>query len=494
MWAGLVPSRASGAEGDSFLGDPEQFSETFVRDRAQSLSQEAYASAEIDFPDGFDGLTYDQYRDIRFKTDMAIWRGEDRGFTVDLLHAGAFYKTPVDIFIVADGQAWPVHYSASMFDFGPSVTAPPEGTELPFSGFRLRHPLNDTNYWDEFAVFQGASYFRAVAENQRYGLSARGLAIKTGSQEGEEFPAFRSFWIERPEPGAKAIVIHALLDSTSTTGAYRFTIRPGTETLIDVELTLFPRVELAHVGLAPLTSMYLFDAVNRTGYDDFRPAVHDSGGLAMWTGTGEWIWRPLANPATLQISAFMDSNPRGFGLMQRKRDFQDYQDLEAHYERRPSGWVEPVGNWGAGHVELVEIPTKREINDNIVAFWRPRAPLQQGKPFSLTYRLHWCDTVPLNGRAAWVTDTRSGADLDHDGRLFVIDYQSPDPLPETVVPEVSASAGKIISAVGRANPETGGYRVSIELDVTDIDMSELRLRLLDGEDELGETWLYRWIR
>lgn len=494
LWTGLAPSRAGANEADELVGEPQPFSETFVRERAEALAGKQFAKAEISLPESLADLSYDQYRDIRFKANMAIWRGENRGFAVDLLHAGFYYRTPVEVFIVDDGQAWPVKYEPGMFDFGPSVSAPSEGTELPFSGFRLRHPLNDHGYWDEFAVFQGASYFRAIAEGQIYGLSARGLAIKTGSQDGEEFPVFRAFWIERPEPEARVVVIHALLDSPSTTGAYRFTVRPGTDTLVDVELVLFPRVELNHVGFGPLTSMFLFDSSNRADYDDFRPAVHDSDGLAMWNGSGEWLWRPLNNPETLQISAFMDSNPRGFGLMQRKRDFDQYQDLEAHYEQRPGAWVEPVGNWGAGHVELIEIPTKREIHDNIVAYWRPRAPLQSGAPYTLTYRLHWCNAIPLGERAATVAQTRSGLSLDGERRLFVVDFRSPNPLPETVVPEVGAGQGKVVNVVGRPNPETGGYRVSFELDTTGIDISEIRMRLLDGEEALGESWLYRWTR
>ncbi len=255
-----------------------------------------------------------------------------------------------------------------------------------FSGFRLRAPLNRAEHFDEFVVFQGASYFRAVAKGQEYGLSARGLALKTGDARGEEFPFFRTFWIERPRPEANTVVVHALLDSDSTTGAYRFTIRPGDPTVMDVEMTLYPRVELTHVGLAPLTSMFFFGPNDRVGIDDFRPAVHDSDGLAIWNGRGEWLWRPLINPETLQVSAFVDDNPRGFGLLQRHRAFADYQDLEAHYERRPSLWVETIGEWGSGAVQLVEIPSKSEYHDNVVAFWRPR-PTVTGtsrEPFHLS--------------------------------------------------------------------------------------------------------------
>ena len=88
-------------------------------------------------------------------------------------------------------------------------------------------------------IFAGASYFQAIARNQVFGMSARGLAIGTGEPEGEEFPFFRAHWIEAPS--GDRMVVHSLLDGPSATGAYRFTIRPGDETTIDVEATIFVR-------------------------------------------------------------------------------------------------------------------------------------------------------------------------------------------------------------------------------------------------------------
>ena len=99
-------------------------------------------------------------------------------------------------------------------------------------------------------------------------------------------------------------------------------------------------------------------------------------GLALQTGQDEHSGDRSPIRATLQISAFADTSPRGFGLLQRERMFADYQDLEARYENRPSVWVEPIGDWGEGAVELVEIPSEQEVNDNIVAFWRPHDPLR----------------------------------------------------------------------------------------------------------------------
>ena len=249
---------------------------------------------KIDLPKPLQDLGYDQYRDIRFKREHAIWTSEGLPFNVELLHRGFIFKEPLVIYVVADGTMQRVAYSSDFFTFGASVQPPQDGTVTDFSGFRILAPINQAEVFDEVVVFQGASYFRAMAKGQGYGLSARGLALNTGAPEGEEFPFFRAFWIERPQPEAQVIVVHALLDSVSTTGAYRFTIRPGDSTVMDVEMTLYPRVELKRVGLAPLTSMFAFGPNDRGGIDDFRPAVHDSDGLAIWNGRGEWLWRPLS--------------------------------------------------------------------------------------------------------------------------------------------------------------------------------------------------------
>jgi glucan biosynthesis protein len=203
-------------------------------------------------------------------------------------------------------------------------------------------------------------------------------------------------------------VVHALLDSPSAAAAFRFTIHPGERTVFDTELALYPRAEIATVGIAPLTSMFLFDASERTRIDDYRTAVHDSNGLLLRTGKGEQIWRPLANPRELQISAFTDRGRRGFGLMQRSRALGDYQDLEARYENRLSLWVEPARDWGEGVVELVEIPTDREVNDNVVAFWRPHEPLKAKGEYIFNYRLHWCWSAPSEPPLSEVIATRSG--------------------------------------------------------------------------------------
>ncbi|HEY7495953.1 MAG TPA: glucan biosynthesis protein [Candidatus Tectomicrobia bacterium] len=494
-WLSTV-RRYQGGGSVATAAETPAFSAAEVQEQARALAAKKFVPPKIDLPAALLELDYDQYRDIRFKLERAIWNDEGLPFLVELFHRGFYYKEPVVIYIVARGQALPLLYSPDFFTFGPRVPSFPSGTVTDFAGFRLRAPINRSDHFDEFAVFQGASYFRAVAKGQEYGLSARGLALRTGDPEGEEFPFFRTFWIERPRAGASTVVVHALLDSPRTTGAYRFTIRPGEPTVMDVEMTLYPRVELTQIGLAPLTSMFFFAPNDRVGMDDFRAAVHDSDGLAIWNGQGEWLWRPLVNPETLQVSVFIDDNPRGFGLLQRHRAFMDYQDLEARYERRPSLWVEAIGNWGEGAVQLVEIPSKSEIDDNMVAFWRPKQPLPAQTEYRFTYRLHWCSTPPVTPTLATVAATRTGAGAEQGTRRMVIDFvgkQLADLKPDAPVePVITTSAGTVQQPVVQPNPATGGWRLSFVLVPGDAAVCDLRCVLKLGETLLSEVWLYRW--
>lgn len=476
------------------------FSASDVQRQARALAAEKFVPPRIDLPRQLQDLGFDQYRDIRFKRDRAIWTSEGTSFLVELFHRGFIFKEPVAVYLVADGMAQRVAYSPDFFTFGPRVQPPPEGTVTDFSGFRILAPINHPDAFDELVVFQGASYFRAVAKGQGYGLSARGLALNTAAREGEEFPFFRAFWIERPPPEARVIVVHALLDSASTTGAYRFTIRPADATVpatvMDVEMTLYPRVELKLVGFAPLTSLFVFGPNDRVGVDDFRTAVHDSDGLAIWNGRGEWLWRPLTNPETLQISEFIDDNPRGFGLLQRHRAFADYQDLDALYERRPSLWIETIGHWGSGAVQLIEIPSKTDYHDNIVAFWRPSRPLPAQSEERHAYRLYWCWTPPVTPPLAIAADTRVGAGGERGTRLFVIDFvggrlaELPPDAPVHMT--ITTSAGTVKPLMARPNPAIGGWRVRFVLDPAGAKLCEMRGTLKLGEESLSEVWSYRW--
>ena len=487
-----APLRANAANAADDQGLP--FNADTVRQLARDLAQKPYKAADTNLPAELKNLSYDQYRAIRFLPERALWRNDKLPFQAEFFHRGFYFSDRVDVFEVDKGHARRILYTPDMFSFG-AVPPPPAGTDIGFAGFRLHYPINRSDYYDEFAVFLGASYFRAVAKGQGYGLSARGLAINTADPKGEEFPAFRSFWIERPQPNANSIVVHALLDSQSTTGAYRFTIRPGQETIFDVEPVLYPRVDIAQAGIAPLTSMFLFDANDRKNVDDYRPGVHDSDGLAVHNGRDERLWRPLLNPTDLQISSFADTNPRGFGLIQRQRDFSAYEDLESHYEKRPSLWVEPIGDWGEGEVRLVEIPSKEEIHDNVDGFWLPRVPLTAKGEHSFIYRLHWGSQDPQPFPLARFIKTRIGAGAD-DSRLFVLDLigdKLKDATPAgSVKGQVSANKGRIDHIVTQLNTESGGLRLSFQLFPEKEPILELRAQLMRNDEALSEVWLYRW--
>jgi periplasmic glucans biosynthesis protein len=490
--------RASGRGHVTFAADGP-FSKGTVVQLARELASRPFVAPDTRLPGGLDKLTYDQYRDIQFRPSATIW-AHRHAFRLQALPLGYLFTAPVEIALVKDGRATHLAYRADLFIAGDLVPTPLPTEDIGFSGFRLLYPINDRRRFDEVAVFQGASYFRSLGRDQVYGLSARGLALKVGDPTGEEFPAFRAFWIEEPGPRSASITVHALLDSPSVAGAYRFEIRPGRSTVMLVEAVLFPRVELKEVGLAPATSMFMFAAGDRSGVDDFRPRVHDSDGLLVFNGRGEHLWRPLANPAKLQISAFVDRSPRGFGLLQRARSLADYQDFESHFERRPSAWVEPRGDWGEGDVVLAEIPSDAEIHDNVVTFWRPRKPIPAGSEFRYSYSLSWGGEPSAGADRLRVVSTamgRADVKVSTPVRRFVVDY-APDRRRggDCAQPsaDVTASAGKVQDVVVSENPLTRGYRVSFTLDPEKSESCELRLELDFEDSRCAEAWLYRWTK
>ena len=500
MRSGTLPALAEAP----FLYEPfTPFREDHVKQLAKALAAKPFEEQKSNVPAELSGLTYDQYRDIYFNPDRVIWKGDPAGFGFDMFHTGFLYNSQVDIHVIDGDKQAKLKYDPSLFKFGDKVKPPDGKTDLHYAGLRLHYTLTSPTI-SEFAVFQGASYFRAIAKGLSYGLSARGLAIDTGQPTGEEFPAFKSFWVKKPDLGTGTIVVHALLDSPSVTGAYRFAIKPGDDTQMDIEVTLYPRKDLAHVGIAPLTSMFVSGPLVRP-VEDFREAIHDSDGLMMINGRGEWIWRPLNNPKTLQVSAFEDLSPRGFGLMQRGRAYADYRDVEARYDLRPSAWVEPIGDWGAGSVQLFEIPSLVETNDNIVAYWQPKDPLAAGGEFSFVYRLHWCALWPTDQASAPVSQVEfsgSGVAVDYAAnppkydpnfRLYVIEYAGAL-TDEEFTAEVKADSGKVDHVSVSRNPVNNMLRLNFRHDATGLDVAELRAELKRGSAPAGETWLFRWTR
>ncbi|HLZ96712.1 MAG TPA: glucan biosynthesis protein [Steroidobacteraceae bacterium] len=460
---------------------------------AKRLAQKPYSPQKSTLPAGLDKLSPEQYRSIHFNSDAGIWRNDPVPFRIELLRAAYnLQSVAVSVSTVDNGMAQDLTATPAMFQMNPPLPQLANKLSLPLSGFRVRTQINSSNVWDEFLVFQGASYFRAVAQHLLYGLSARGLAINTAEPSGEEFPAFTHFWVERPAPRSKSIIIYALLESESATGAYRFTVQPGIETVMDVDMTVFPRTEMRVVGIAPLTSMFLFDETNRGRLDDYRPEVHDSDGLMISSSTGEQIFRQLANPLKLQVSTFTTQPPKGFGLVQRSRQQRDFEDFENQYERRPSAWVMPKGDWGPGAVELVEIPSGRETNDNIVAFWRPTRGLAPNQPGRFEYRIIWLAEPELPKGLGKVLATRSGASIDGKRRVFILDFVGAGEKIDGLRLDLAQSAGKISNATLKSNAAVHGLRASFEIEPGDAELIELRLRVVRGDKPVTETWLYRW--
>jgi glucans biosynthesis protein len=479
-------------------GDPARaFGFDDVAARAKAQAQSPYRSGSRKPPAELEALTYDQYRDIRFRPDRALWRPENLPFELMFFHLGKFQMAPVRINEVTPRGVRHIPYNSADFNYGKNKLSPQTWGDVGFAGFRAHYPLNGSEYKDELVVFLGASYFRALGAGLKYGLSARGLAIDTVGGQGEEFPRFSEFWIVRPAGDAKALTLYALLESPRASGAYQFDIRPGDETVMEVRSRIFLRAKVATLGLAPLTSMFFFGE-NQPHRTDFRPEVHDSDGLMVATGAGEWIWRPLLNPKHTLTTSFSMPQLRGFGLMQRDRNFSNYEDSEARYELRPSAWVEPVGSWGPGRVELMQLNTPDETNDNTVAYWVPDQLPAIGQPLDFAYRLHWQGTQQMQRPpGAWVTQTRIGrgyAELAENEQQFVVDFAGPSlealPADAKVQAVVTAPAnGEVVESNAYYVEATRTWRMTVRVkQLRPAEPTELRGFLQSDANVLTETW------
>lgn len=464
---------------------------------ARRLAGLPHRDTAMPLPAPFDALTYDSYRGIRPAPGGASGIELGGGMIADLLPPGFYFRDAVRVEIETE-QGWhELGYDPALFDYDPRYFdgVPAIGADarerMGFSGVRLRAPFRTAAAADEFLVVQGASYFRAVSRDTLYGLSARALALGTGEAGPEEFPVFTRLRLFRSD-GA-TVRIAALMESPSLTGAVEMRVRPGEPTVTEIETVLFPRTDLDASGIAPLTSMYLKGPLRASVSDDFRPAVHDSDALLIRNGADETLWRPLSNPAALQISAFADDAPRGFGLVQSRRRFDDFEDAEALYHRRPTAWVEPAGDWGPGAVTLVEIPTGDEFLDNMVAFWRPAAPLRAGAEHRFAYRVRW-GAAPAEVRPdlAAISQTRSGRVHDRPGRLqYVVDFSAPGG--GALTPDLSASAGTVEGMSAYWLPGRGDLRVGFVFAPGDAPSAELRLVLRDAAGQArSQVWLHRW--
>jgi periplasmic glucans biosynthesis protein len=479
--------------------DAHAFSLDDVVARAAKLASAGYQKPGTSLPGSIKALTYDQYRDIRFRPERALWRNTKLPFEVMFFHPGWFYEDLVLIHEVGPDGVRDIRFDPGAFDYGGNKVRPDDLRELGFAGFRVHFPVNAPGYKDEVLVFLGASYFRGLGRGQRFGLSARGVAIDTAESSGEEFPRFVEFWIERPPANAKELTIYALLDSPRATGAYRFVLKPGVTTALDVEARLFLRKNVAKLGLAPLTSMFYFGANQRSAREDYRPQVHDSDGLSIQATAKDWIWRPLVNPKRLLVTSFALTNPRGFGLMQRERSFGHYEDLEARYDLRPSAWVELKGPWGPGRIELVQIPVPNETNDNVVAYWAPDWQPKPREALVYAYQVHWQKDRETRPPLGWVRETRRGRGYTKstDGSIELhVDFEGPtlSRMPANAAVEVALSVdpnGEVLERHARRNEVTGGWRFVVRFRRVDNGKPvELRAHLTSGNEVLSEVWSY----
>ena len=487
---------------DLSMGEVGQFSWDGLIDQARELAARPWQPVSRPDASVLDQIDWAAHGKIRFRPEDALFADGPGQYPVEFFHLGKFFQKPVRMYRLESTSsglaAREILYNKQQFDMPADSPAQQLGPDTGYAGFRIQESRNGdqsrldwrTNDW---AAFLGASYFRAIGDAYQYGLSARGVAINTVVNDtAEEFPDFTRFYFEPSDNDQ--MTVYALLDGPSVAGAYRFLLTREKGVLMDVDARLFLRQDVERFGIAPMTSMYWFSGKDKPFQEDWRPEVHDSDGLALWTGQNEHIWRPLINPAGIHVSHFEDNNPKGFGLMQRERRFSEYLDA-VHYERRPSLWVEPLADWGEGAVELVELHTSEEIYDNIVAMWVPRQPARAKDSYQLRYRLHWRADEPFTTSLARCVATRIGrggesAHRPPGVRKFEVEFRGVASAgsPEAVV---SSTGGNITNVMTEAVPdgEPGYWRVLFDVEAQDT--IEIRLYLKSGSDTLSETWLYQ---
>ncbi len=473
-------------------GFAEDAADVSLLETARLLRDQPYVPNTTPLSPPFDDLDYNAFRGIRPIAGQTAMLPHGPKFAVDLLPPGLYFLDPVKIDRVSQDVLTEIAFSPKLFTYEPRYfdTIPDTSPGAGFTGLRLRYPLNAPEQMDELLVMQGASYFRAIGEAMAYGLSARTIALGTGGPTAEEFPRFVHLRLH-PADG-DAVRIEGVIDSPSLTGHLDLTVYPGRNTEMEVVTTIFPRVEIADIGVAPATSMYLKGPMLSAVSDDFRPRVHDSDVLVIHNGADEHLWRPVANPRGVETSAFADVSPKAFGLYQTARTFESFQDTEARYHDRPSLKVTPQGAWGAGAVMLVELPTGDEFMDNIVAFWRPQDTLVPGQDYRFAYRLTWTLDQPDLGYLPPFVQGRSGREHDQPGfRRYVVDVAT---TAEKTSLAHSVSEGAEIKGVSVfALPDQDVTRVTFLFSPGDLPAAEIRLslRASDGTP-LSPVWLHRW--
>lgn len=501
---GLDAGTPAAADGLRF-GPTKPFSYEILKSTAKRMAAEPYVGPTRPAADIVDQISYEAWGKIAFDMDHALFAQGQGPFPISFFHLGKFFPKAVEMHVVESGSSREIIYEQSYFDMPTDSIARKLPQGAGFAGLRIQEPRGGALDWrkNDWVAFLGAAYFRSIGELHQYGLSARGIAINCAVADApEEFPDFTKFYIDR-SAADDSLTIYALLEGPSVVGAGRFILTRGKGVVMNIEQTFFLRGDVKRLGLTPLTSMYWFSETKKPTAVDWRPEVHDSDGLAMWTGGGERLWRPLNNPPRTMASSFLDENPRGFGLLQRDRSFDHYLD-GVFYDRRPSLWCEPLGQWGKGSVQLVEIPTDDEIHDNVVAMWVPEKPATAGSEISLAYRLYWLADEPYPTDLARCVATRlgnggqPGQPRPKGVRKFMVEFLGPplEALPFGVKPEpvLWASRGTFSYIFTEAVPDDvpGHWRAQFDFTVTGDDPVEMRLFLRSGEKILSETWLFQY--
>jgi periplasmic glucans biosynthesis protein len=495
----------------------------YVAKKAEERARKPFHSPRADLPDFLSKLTYDDYRQIQFREDKALWRQEGLPFRVEFFHLGYLYQEPVHLNEFSSTHVQPVRFVPDFFDYR-ALHLPKEiPANTGYAGFRVNlnwdnftgrgtnHPPGPGDKWDEMGAFQGASYFRLLGQGQVYGMSARGLALDCGENgRPEEFPIFTDWWLGKPQPEDNDLLLYAILDSVSCVGAYEFLISPRATTIAKVEAVIYFRTPqnilavnplrqpLATMGLAPLTSMFWYGKNSERKFDDYRPEVHDSDGLLMQLESGEKVWRPLDDGPVLRHQTFPASNIQGFGLLQRDRKFADYQDLFHSYENAPSVWVVPKDKWGEGQVHLVELSTQYEGMDNVVAFWNPASKPVPLQPYRFGYTLYWTRETDMTLSSNIVVATRTGLDpRDQRQRQFVVDFDLPLLKGEEEKPKTLTSCstnGSISQVQVFRNTTDNTWRVFLDMipKSTNQEPVDLSCTLKRSDGLMSETWSYRW--
>lgn len=473
----LPQSLRAQAKGDAFSWDA-------LVARAQALARAPYRETPPN--PGAAKVDYNALHAARFRDERTLW-GDLPGDTgVRFFPLSATASQPVEIAIVEKGRATPLRYDPAMFDAPAGNAVAALGPDAGFAGFRIMNAARD----GDWLSFLGASYFRAPGPQKQFGLSARAVAINTSIQGQEEFPRFTHFWLERT--GATSVTVYALLDGASIAGAFRFASSLGRDGVRqDVTAALFPRRAIRELGISPMTSMFWYDQANRAKGTDWRPEIHDSDLLSIASGDGGVQARPIVNPANPHFSAFVERDPKGFGLLQRDRDFDHYQDDGVFYDRRPSLWATPAAGWGAGQVRLYAFPTDSEYTDNVAAYWTPDGAVKPGRRIDARYRLDWSAArAPASSGLAIVENVWRGRGEQDGVERLVVDFSG---VPQDIKPQVWSDVANGAAVKTAGYPvlgKPGLFRTVIDLRRGSTVPADVRLQLRSGNRGLSEMLHY----